>query len=183
MEPNSTEQLVLVDQEGREIGTSEKLAAHRGAGALHRAFSILIFNARGELLLQRRAACKYHFAGLWSNTCCGHPRPGEALLAAGERRLSEEFGLQVPLGECGRLVYRAEDVSSGLIEHEFLHVLFGFCSTESPHLDPDPLEIGDWAWRPLAELQTDLENSPVRYSPWLPQVLAQWAASKKQHLA
>ena len=90
------ELVVLIDPQDREIGQMEKLAAHR-EGRLHRAFSVFVFNAKGELLLQQRAATKYHSASLWTNTCCGHPRPGETLVAAGERRLKEEMGLSIPL--------------------------------------------------------------------------------------
>ena len=166
------EQLVLVDRDGQEIGTAEKMAAHQGAGRLHLAFSILVFNQRGEVLLQRRADCKYHFAGLWSNTCCGHPRPGEGVLEAGERRLKEEFGLQLRLHRSGQLIYEANDASSGLMEHEYLHVLWGRYPENAGEPQPDPAEIGAWEWRELEELQRVLKLSPERYAPWLPLVLS-----------
>jgi isopentenyl-diphosphate delta-isomerase type 1 len=118
------------------------LPAHRD-GKLHRAFSILVSNSNGELLLQRRAGGKYHFASLWSNTCCGHPRPGEDTPAAAERRLWEEFGFTVALQKPDAFQYRAEDRNSGLIEHEYLHVLHGRFNGEPR---PNPDEIGAYRW-------------------------------------
>ena len=117
------EMVVLIDPNDREIGQMGKLEAHR-TGRLHRAFSVFIFNAQGELLLQQRAANKYHSASLWTNTCCGHPRPGEALVAAGERRLEEEMGLHVPLRPAFHFTYAAK-LEDGLTEHELDHVLIG----------------------------------------------------------
>ena len=118
------EQVTLVDGDDNAIGPCGKLLAHRD-GKLHRAFSILITNPDGELLMQRRAAGKYHFAGLWSNACCGHPRPGESTIDAAGRRLGEEFGFTASLETVGTLLYRVEDPVSGLIENEYLHVLHG----------------------------------------------------------
>lgn len=104
------------------IGQEEKIAAHRHGGKLHRAFSILVFNSGGELLLQQRAAGKYHFPEFWSNTCCGHPRPGEAVIAAGERRLAEEFGFSCRLRYRFDFHYCAHDARSGLTERELVGV-------------------------------------------------------------
>lgn len=103
------EHVVLVDEQGRPVGVEEKLAAHRDGGRRHLAFSVYVFNARGELLLQRRAPGKYHFAGLWSNSCCGHPRPEEDVLLAARRRLGEEFGFETELRPIFTHEYRAGD--------------------------------------------------------------------------
>ena len=118
--------VTLVDAANNVVGSCGKLAAHR-EGKLHRAFSILITNPDGELLLQRRAAHKYHFANRWSNACCGHPRPGEPTPAAACRRLAEELGFTVPLTQVAAFPYFAEDAVSGLVENEYLHV-FTECS-------------------------------------------------------
>ncbi len=163
------EHVILVNERDEEIGTCEKLAAHREGGRLHRAFSILVFNARGEILLQRRAAGKYHFAGLWSNTCCGHPRPGEETVAAAQRRLAEEFGIDaLPLREKASLLYNALDAASGLMEREYLHVLVGqFDGTPRP----DAAEIGEWSWRERAVVLRELAAMPGQFTPWFRLVL------------
>ncbi|HEX7957304.1 MAG TPA: isopentenyl-diphosphate Delta-isomerase, partial [Pyrinomonadaceae bacterium] len=119
----ASEQLILVDADDRELGAGEKLEVHR-AGALHRAFSVFVFDGRGRLLMQRRAAGKYHSGGLWSNTACGHPRPGEATRAAARRRLREEMGLDCELSAAFEFVYRAE-LGDSLVEHEYDHVFVG----------------------------------------------------------
>lgn len=156
------EMVVLVDAQDREAGTGEKLAVHR-AGQLHRAFSVFVFDLRGNLLLQRRADGKYHSAGLWSNTCCGHPRPGEDTAAAAHRRLREEMGFDCPLTHRFSFVYRA-DLDGGLVEHELDHVF------EGRHPDPpepDPTEVGEWRRAPVPALVADLARNPGRYSAWL----------------
>src|SRR5262245_1821004 len=119
------DQIILVDEQDREIGVEEKLAGHRNGGRLHRAFSVFVFNARGEMLLQQRSDRKYHFRGKWTNACCGHPRPGEELVSAAHRRLSEELGFDTDLREVFSFLYCAEDPDSGLTEREFDHVLIG----------------------------------------------------------
>lgn len=126
--------VILVDNNDREIGLMEKMQAHREA-VLHRAFSIFIFNSRGEILLQQRAYTKYHTPGLWTNTCCSHPRKGETVADAASRRLFEEMGMICPLEEKFSFIYKA-DVSQGLIEHEFDHVLIGH-SDEKPVINRD----------------------------------------------
>jgi isopentenyl-diphosphate delta-isomerase len=156
------EQVVCVDRYDRTQGAASKLEVHR-QGLLHRAFSILVFNERQELLLQRRAHCKYHFAGRWSNTCCGHPRPGEGTEAAAIRRLREELGFAVPLQEHQQLVYRARDPASRLIEHEYLHVFHGTFTGE-PVATPD--EVGAWRWTSIPEVREDLAGSPDSFTPW-----------------
>jgi len=160
------EQVVLVDEQDREVGTEEKLAAHR-KGLLHRAFSVFVFDRAGRLILQRRAAGKYHSAGLWSNTCCGHPRPGEPLERAAKRRLKEEMGFECPLEHVFSFVYRAP-LDHGLTEHELDHVFIGrFDGAPRPDRD----EVSEWRAADLAELLTDLDNNPARYSVWLPPAL------------
>lgn len=159
---DSVEQVILVDAVDGLLGEAGKLDAHR-LGQLHRAFSILVFNAEGELLLQRRADGKYHFAGRWSNTCCGHPRPGETTSTAAGRRLKEEFGIRVPLAERTQLVYRAADPESGLIEHEYLHVFQGVYAGDPV---PDPSEIGAWRWMALPAIRRTLKLHPGWFTPW-----------------
>lgn len=161
---DASEQLILVDDSDRDLGAAGKLEVHYD-GRLHRAFSILVFNAEGELLLQRRADGKYHFATRWSNTCCGHPRPGEPTDMAARRRLKEEFGILVPLTERTQLIYRAEDRESGLIEHEFLHIFQGV-HTCAPR--PDPSEIGAWRWMAVPAVIRALRAHPQWFTPWFP---------------
>src|SRR3954469_14253008 len=117
---DARETVVLVDEDDREVGLAPKLRAHE-RGLLHRAFSVFVLNARGEVLLQRRADGKYHSAGLWTNTACGHPRPGEPVAAAARRRLREEMGFECALVAAGTFVYRAR-VGSELVEHELDHL-------------------------------------------------------------
>ena len=159
---DAVEQVILVDRNDRAQGTSGKLDVHRD-GQLHRAFSILVFNAQGDLLLQRRARSKYHFALRWSNTCCGHPRPGELTPMAASRRLKEEFGIRAPLTERAQLIYRAEDRDSGLIEHEYLHIFHGV-HTGDPK--PDPSEIGAWRWMAVPAIRRALRLHPDWFTPW-----------------
>lgn len=156
------EKVILVDSADRVTGEAEKLEAHR-QGVLHRAFSIFIFNSRGELLVQQRALGKYHSGGLWTNTCCGHPRPGEATLAAGERRLAEETGIVCTLQELCTFTYRHE-FSNGLTEHEYDHVLVGFSDATAR---PDPAEIMDLRYIWPDELALALAENPEIYTAWL----------------
>lgn len=166
------EQLILVDQDDQELGAASKLHVHRD-GQLHRAFSILIFNAQSELLLQRRADRKYHFAMRWSNTCCGHPRPGESTLMAASRRLKEEFGIRVPLTERTRLIYLAEDLESGLIEHEYLHIFYG---VHAGNPQPDPFEIGAWRWMSVPVIRRALRMHAEWFTPWFPLLIERLVA-------
>jgi len=158
-------ELILVNEADEILGYSDKLAAHMGAGSLHRAFSVFIFNAAGEILLQRRAKGKYHFPGKWTNACCSHPVRNEITCDAAERRLLEEMGLQVPLREVFSFIYRAEDPQTGLVEHELDHVLLGE-TDEQPRANP--AEVAEWRWISLAEVQQELRNDPHIYTPWLP---------------
>jgi len=171
METTAQEQVVLVDANGRPVGVGEKLAAHRDGGRLHLAFSVYVFNTRGQLLLQRRAAGKYHFAGLWSNSCCGHPRPAEAGIAAARRRLGEEFGFEVALSPVLTHEYRASDPVSGLTEHEFLEVFAGEFAGEPR---PNENEMDDWRWCDLEEVHRQLAEAPETMTPWLKLTLDRW---------
>lgn len=160
------ERVVLVDDQDQPVGVAEKLDAHR-SGALHRAFSVVVLNRRGELLLQRRALGKYHSGGLWSNTCCGHPRPDEAVETAATRRLREEMGLDCALERRGAFTYRAE-LDDALVEHEYDHVLVGTTSDEP---SPDPDEAMEWEWANVQALARRVALEPERYTAWLPLVL------------
>jgi isopentenyl-diphosphate delta-isomerase len=153
--------VILVDRADRAVGTSEKRAAHV-TGALHRAFSVFVFDAAGRTLLQRRATSKYHSGGLWSNSCCSHPRPGESTAVAGHRRLVEEMGFDCPLHTAFTFVYRA-DVGGGLIEHEYDHVFLGrFDGTPMP----DPAEVEAWRWVDPHVLTGELRREPDRFTFW-----------------
>ena len=160
------ERVVLVDSSDREMGSMEKLRAHE-EGALHRAVSVFVFDRLGRLLLQQRSAAKYHAARLWSNSCCGHPRPGESPFAAAERRLKEEMGLECPLRPVTTFLYRA--TVGTLVEHEFDHVFVGLCDHDPR---PDPTEVMAWRTARMSELERDLSDRPDRYTPWLPLALA-----------
>jgi isopentenyl-diphosphate delta-isomerase len=158
--------VVLVDSNDQEIGTCEKLEAHV-KGLLHRAFSVFIFNDAGELLLQRRAFGKYHSEGLWTNTCCSHPAPGETSGEAGKRRLIEEMGMECELHESFSFEYRAS-LDHSLTEHELDHVLFGY-SNEAPKLNPE--EAIDYKWVALEELTNSIATQPELYTAWLKIIL------------
>jgi isopentenyl-diphosphate delta-isomerase len=161
-----SERVILVDRLDRPVGTAEKMAAHR-SGRLHRAFSVVVLNDADEMLLQRRAAGKYHSAGLWSNTCCSHPRPDEATADAATRRLREEMGFVCPLEPAFEFVYRAE-LGEGLVEHEYDHVLLGRWSGTP---GPDPGEVDGWRWAPLPELRREVARYPYRFTYWFRVVL------------
>lgn len=156
------EQVILVDPADNAIGRAEKLQVHRSP-QLHRAFSVFVFNARGELLLHRRSADKYHSAGLWTNTCCGHPRPGEATRSAAERRLQEEMGISCALQHVHRFQYRAR-VGDDLWEHELDHVLVGRFDGEPR---PDCAEVDAWRWCTIGDVVGELRRSPSRFTAWL----------------
>ena len=156
------EQLIIVNEKDEAIGVGQKLKIHQD-GLLHRAFSVFIFNSHGELLLQRRALSKYHSPGLWSNTCCGHPNPGEEIQVAAKRRLKLEMGLDCELGTFGSLIYRAP-VGQGLIEHEFDHLLNGY-SESDPTLNLE--EAIEWSWVSLATLEHNLRNRQNHFTSWL----------------
>ncbi|WP_334149133.1 isopentenyl-diphosphate Delta-isomerase [Hyphomicrobium sp.] len=155
------EHLVLVDADDTEIGTAEKLDAHRRA-LLHRAFSVIVWDSAGRQLLQKRAAIKYHSGGLWTNACCGHPRPGESVVAAARRRLAEEMGFVCPLEWLGTVQYSAA-FQNGLTENEIVHVFRGRYDGE---LKPDPAEAEDYQWSDLDRIRSDIAAAPDRFSVW-----------------
>ncbi|MEM5812433.1 MAG: isopentenyl-diphosphate Delta-isomerase [Candidatus Aenigmatarchaeota archaeon] len=156
------EKIILVDKNDRETGTGEKMEVHR-SGKLHRAFSIFIFNSRGQLLLQKRSREKYHSGGLWTNTCCSHPRAGEKLDEAVHRRLKEEMGFDVPLKEIFSFVYKVK-FGNGLYENEYDHVFVGRFDGEPK---PNPKEAESWKWVSLQALKNDIEKNPEKYTYWL----------------
>ncbi|MFF2650313.1 isopentenyl-diphosphate Delta-isomerase [Streptomyces sp. NPDC058045] len=159
--------LELVDEDGKTIGTEEKLKAHQPPGLLHRAFSVFLFDEQGRLLLQQRALGKYHSPGVWSNTCCGHPYPGEAPFAAAARRTYEELGVSPSLlAEAGTVRYNHPDPESGLVEQEYNHLFVGLVQQE---LRADPEEIGATAFVSAAELAERHSRDP--FSAWFPTVL------------
>lgn len=156
------EKIILVDKKDRAVGTGEKLEVHK-AGSLHSAFSIFVFNRKGELLLQKRARGKYHSGGLWTNTCCSHPRAGEELKEAVHRRLKQEMGFDCPLNEAFSFIYRVK-FANGLYEHELDHVFVGRFDGKPA---PDPEEADGWEWVSLKELKKDIRENPEKYTYWL----------------
>lgn len=162
----ATERLILVDAHDRELGFKDKMETHI-EGVLHRAFSVFVFDNKQRLLLQRRARTKYHSGGLWSNTACGHPRPGETTIKAAQRRLREEMGFNCELRPAFQFLYRAE-LDGALVEHEYDHVFVG---TYEGAPAPDPAEVEDWRWINVEELWRDLRAAPQRYSYWLKKVV------------
>ena len=155
------EHVVLVDEKDTQIGIMEKMAAHI-VPRLHRAFSIFVFNSKGELLLQQRALSKYHSPGVWTNTCCSHPRNGEAVEQAASRRLMEEMGMQCEMHEVFTFIYKAP-VGLGLIEHEYDHVFFGQ-SDDTPVINTD--EVASWKYMSLDDIAMDLKAHPEQYTEW-----------------
>jgi len=153
--------VILVDTHDTPVGQMEKMEAHL-QGKLHRALSIIVFNSKGELLLQQRAFSKYHTPGLWSNTACSHPRPGEDSLEAANRRLQEEMGFTTRLMESFDFVYKAH-FDNGLIEHEFDHVFFGTFDGD-PVVNPD--EAHDFKWVKPLWLLEDMRSTPESYTVW-----------------
>ena len=156
------EEVILVDKNDFEVGTMEKMEAHRDGGTLHRAFSVFVSNTDGDLLLQRRAEHKYHSGGLWTNTCCSHPRPGETVREAANRRLVEEMGMECKLVELFSFEYKAE-LDGGMTEWELDHVLLGLSDVE-PQINPD--EVAEFKYMPLSEIDSDLKSNPDNYTEW-----------------
>jgi isopentenyl-diphosphate delta-isomerase len=154
--------VILVDEADHQVGLMRKLAAHQ-AGRLHRALSVILRDRAGRILMQQRAWGKYHSAGVWTNTCCSHPRPGEPAADAARRRLWEEMGIDHPgLHPLFVTTYHA-DVGGGLVEHELVHV---FGAEWSGPVVPNPEEVADFAWLAPADLRADMAASPDRYSVW-----------------
>jgi len=157
-----SEQVILVDTTDKQIGLMEKMEAHQ-KGLLHRAFSVFVFNSKQELLLQQRAVSKYHSGGLWTNTCCSHPREGEATEAAALRRLQEEMGISCPLIPAFHFIYKAP-FDNGLTEHEYDHVFFGI-SDAAPRINTS--EVQAYKYMRLTDLAEEIKNTPHHYSAWL----------------
>ena len=155
------EQVILVNEQDVEAGTMEKMEAHK-KGLLHRAFSIFIFNSKGEMLLQQRAISKYHSGGLWTNSCCSHPRPGEDTMAAAQRRLQEEMGFTTRLEKIFDLTYRA-DFNNGLTEYEFDHI---FTGEHDGAIDFDQHEAMDYCYKSLEEVSHSLRQQPQKFTQW-----------------
>lgn len=155
------EQILLVDESDMPVGKRDKSSVHR-LGLLHRAFSVFIFNSHGELLMQRRAAGKYHSGGLWTNTCCSHPKYGEEVSAAVSRRLKEEMGLTCSTEFVFKFMYRAE-MNNGITEHEMDHVYFGI-TDQAP--EPDDSEVSEWKYADMQLLSEDVKLNHCEYTEW-----------------
>jgi isopentenyl-diphosphate delta-isomerase len=156
-----SKQLVLVDRNDEAIGVGGKEMVHR-EGQLHRAFSVFVFDASGRLLLQQRAEEKYHSGGLWSNTCCSHPGPGEPVVSAARRRLQEEMGFSCSLRPVFGFVYRVE-LENDIIEHEYDHVLVG---NYEGTVKPNPEEVAGWKWVDPLEVMKELKSDGSCYTYW-----------------
>ncbi|MFI0486648.1 isopentenyl-diphosphate Delta-isomerase [Actinomadura sp. 9N215] len=162
----------LVDAGGAATGSCTVAEAHTAPGRLHRAYSVVLLDDLGRVLVQQRAAVKTRFALRWANACCGHPGPGEAMVDAAGLRLTEEIGVRgVTLHQAGVYQYRAEDPRTGKVEHEYDHVLVGRVAADAP-LRPDPAEAADVQWLAPDRLRADLADRPDRFTPWLGGVLA-----------
>ncbi|WMI65890.1 isopentenyl-diphosphate Delta-isomerase [Aestuariibaculum sp. YM273] len=155
------EQVILVNENDEPIGLMPKMEAHEKA-LLHRAFSVFIFNDKKELMIQQRAAHKYHSPLLWTNTCCSHQRQGESNIEAGKRRLQEEMGFVAELKETTSFIYKAP-FDNGLTEHEFDHIMVGYFNDE-PNINPD--EVADWKWMSLEAVKEDIAQQPGIYTEW-----------------
>ncbi|RYY57842.1 MAG: isopentenyl-diphosphate Delta-isomerase [Chitinophagaceae bacterium] len=173
-----SQELVLVNEQDEQTGTGEKMAVHR-EGLLHRAFSVFVFNKRGEMLLQRRSLSKYHSGGLWTNACCSHPAPGEAVADAATKRLVEEMGFSVPLEKVFDFIYKA-GFGNGLTEYEFDHVLVG---EYEGSIDYNPDEVMEFRYLPMDQLEASIEAEPGIYTEWFklafPRVAAWWMGRYK----
>ena len=157
----SMENVILVDEKDNQVGLMPKLEAHQ-KGLLHRAFSVFIFNKDYKLLLQKRALSKYHSGGLWTNTCCSHPREDEDILDAANRRLYEEMGIKTSLRKVYDFIYKAE-LDNNLIENEFDHVFYGLYDG-NPTLNPN--EASDFKWIDMHSLNLDIKDNPIDYTVW-----------------
>ncbi len=157
--------VILVNEEDAPIGAMEKLEAHK-KGALHRAFSVFLFNSNNELLLQKRASDKYHSSNLWTNTCCSHPTPGEHLTASAQKRLLEEMGITTSLRSLFSFTYKTK-FADGLIEHELDHVLIG---TFNAAPLPNPLEVSDWRYTSLEDITQEIKEDPESYTFWFKEI-------------
>jgi isopentenyl-diphosphate delta-isomerase len=155
------DKVILVNEQDKAIGSMEKMEAHE-AGLLHRAFSIFIFNPQGELLLQQRAQTKYHSGGLWTNTCCSHPQPGEDTYEAAKKRLKEEMGFTTELKKIFHFTYKS-DMENGLIEHEFDHVYAGEYDGPVPF---NRKEVMDSSFKSMDDIRNQVEMNPEKFTSW-----------------
>lgn len=153
--------VILVDEQDQPIGTMGKMEVHQKA-LLHRAFSVFIFNDKGEMLLQKRATAKYHSAGLWTNACCSHPKPGTDILQSAGKRLQEEMGFTTKLEKVFDFIYKAP-FDNGLTENEFDHVLIGNYVGD---IKPDPNEVADYCFKSMEEIKNSLQSHPAKYTVW-----------------
>ena len=153
--------VILVDERDEPIGTMEKMEVHQKA-LLHRAFSVFVFNSKGEVLLHKRAAKKYHSAGLWTNACCSHPGPGEETLVAAENRLQEEMGINTALKKAFDFTYKAA-FDNGLTEYEFDHVFIGMYDGK---IFPNTEEVSDYCYKSIEEINNSIQTHPQKYTEW-----------------
>jgi len=160
------EHVILVDERDDAIGTMEKIEAHE-KGLLHRAFSILLFNSKGEVLLQKRSRKKYHSGGLWTNTCCSHPQPNEQIEEATRRKLKQEMGIEAKTEFAYKFIYKT-NLDKNLIEHEYDHVYTGIFDGQ-PIINND--EVEDWKFVDVKTLQQDVERNPSEYTHWFKLIL------------
>jgi isopentenyl-diphosphate delta-isomerase len=163
------EEVILVDENDNEIGLMEKMEAHEKA-LLHRAFSVFVFNKKGELLLQQRALHKYHSGGLWTNTCCSHPRKGEEVIQSAHRRLMEEMGFDCELELKHKFIYKAP-FTNGLTEHELDYIFTGEYEVAP---NPNPDEVESYRWIEMAQLQKEIEEHPENFTVWFRIILDQY---------
>ncbi len=168
--------VVCVDTEDRDLYTMEKLEAHK-KGILHRAFSIFVFNQEGKLMLQQRSLQKYHSGGLWTNTCCSHPQPGETVLDSAHKRLAVEMGFDCELEEIFQFIYQTE-FEDGLMEHEYDHVIIGHYN-DVPIINQE--EVNAYQWIAMEELLEDIDAHPERYTVWFRIAIEKVVWHKKQY--
>lgn len=175
------DKIILVNEHDDMVGTMDKMEAHK-QGLLHRAFSVFIFNSKGEMLMQQRALTKYHSAGLWTNACCSHPMPGEKTIDAAQRRLMEELGFEAPIEKIFDFTYKAE-FDNGLTEHEFDHVFAGEYEGE---IDANPDEVKDFSYKEISEIKNMLQEHPQKFTAWFhiafPKI-EQWWATRYQKIS
>lgn len=170
------EQVILVNEQDEQIGTMGKQEAHEKA-LLHRAFSVFILNDKNEIMLQQRAAEKYHSPLLWANTCCSHQRVGETNIEAGQRRLKEEMGFEVELKDVFHFIYKAP-FDNGLTEHEFDHVLVGY-SNDAPLINLEEVEA--WKWMSIEAVKRDMEENPQLYTAWFKIIFSEFYPHIEAH--
>jgi isopentenyl-diphosphate delta-isomerase len=155
------EEVILVSPQDEEIGYMEKMEAHQ-LGLLHRAFSVFLFNSKGEMLLQKRALSKYHSGGLWTNACCSHPRKGETIEQAASRRTREELGCEPELQKIHSFIYKAA-LDNNLTEHEFDHVLVGNYEGE---MNLNINEVSEIAYLPIQQIRQEMNEQPDKFTVW-----------------